>query len=144
MLCESVNSDQEEKEGDLLNGNHIINLKNFTINIDKFWVCKECAQERDIQIKLEENSVDYVEAYFQLTPSDEQKGKRELHEDSNKQTYNCQTTYHQDSFYMSISEHRNVIDSTIEFKCNREKTRQTPQQPSFSSSSSSANQTSFW
>ena len=26
MLCESVNSDQEEKEGDLLNGNRIINL----------------------------------------------------------------------------------------------------------------------
>ena len=36
MLFESVNSDQEEKEGDLLNGNSIINLKDFITNIDKF------------------------------------------------------------------------------------------------------------
>ena len=28
MLCESVNSGQEEKEGDAPNGNYIINLKN--------------------------------------------------------------------------------------------------------------------
>ena len=40
ILCESVNSDQEEKEGDLLNGNHIINLKNLITNIDKFVVFK--------------------------------------------------------------------------------------------------------
>ena len=58
-------------------------------------MCKECAQERDLQIKLEEerdqeNFVEYVEAYFHLTPSDEQKEIRELHEDFNKQTYNRQ------------------------------------------------------
>ena len=75
-------------------------------------MCKECAQERELKIKLEqeryvENFIDYVEAYFQLTPPDEQKGVRELHEDSNKHTYNRQTTSHQDSFCMSISEHRN-------------------------------------
>ena len=52
MLCESVNSDQEEKEGDLLNGNRIINLNNLITNIDNVLVCKECAQERDLQIKL--------------------------------------------------------------------------------------------
>ena len=46
MICESVNSDQEEKEGDVLNGNCIINLKNLITNIDKFLVCKWCAQER--------------------------------------------------------------------------------------------------
>ena len=46
MLCESINSDQEVKEGYLLNGNHIINLNNFITNIDTFLVCKECAQER--------------------------------------------------------------------------------------------------
>ena len=40
MLCESVNSDQEEKDGDLLNVNHIINLKNLITNIDEFLVCK--------------------------------------------------------------------------------------------------------
>ena len=75
MICESVNSDQEEKEGDVLNGNHIINLKNFITNMDKFLVCKECAQESELQIKLEEeldveNFIDYAEAYFQLTPPD--------------------------------------------------------------------------
>ena len=39
-MCESVNSDQEEKEGDVLNGNRIINLKNLITNIDIFLVCK--------------------------------------------------------------------------------------------------------
>ena len=38
MLCESINSDQGEKEGDLLNGYIIINLNNFITNIDKFLV----------------------------------------------------------------------------------------------------------
>ena len=46
MMCESVNSDQEEKEGDVLNGNRVINLKNLFTNIDNLLVCKECAQER--------------------------------------------------------------------------------------------------
>ena len=73
MLYESVNSDQEEKEGYLLNGNSIINLNNLITNIDNVLVCKEFARQRDLQIKLEEekdqeNFVDYVEAYFQLTP----------------------------------------------------------------------------
>ena len=81
MMCESVNSDQEEKEGDVLNSNHIINLKNFITNIDKFLACKKCAQEREIQIKLEEERdveifMDCVEDYFQLTPPDKQKGER--------------------------------------------------------------------
>ena len=54
-------------------------------NIDNVLVCTECAQERELQIKLEEerdveNFIDYVEAYFQLMPPDEQKGVRELHE----------------------------------------------------------------
>ena len=48
MLCESVNSDQEEKEGDLLNGNRIINLNSFIKNVDEFLVCKEFAQVRDL------------------------------------------------------------------------------------------------
>ena len=43
MMRESINSDEEEKKGDLLNGNLIINLKNLITNIDKFLVCKECA-----------------------------------------------------------------------------------------------------
>ena len=43
MIFESVNSDQEEKEGYVLNGNCIINLKNLITNLDKKFVCKECA-----------------------------------------------------------------------------------------------------
>ena len=54
MMCESVNSDQEEKEGDVLNGNCIINLNNLITNIDNVLVCKECAQERELKIKLKE------------------------------------------------------------------------------------------
>ena len=50
MMCESVNSDQEEKEGDVLNGNRIINLKDFITNMDNFLGCKECAQERELHI----------------------------------------------------------------------------------------------
>ena len=46
MICESVSSDQEEKEGDVLNGNRIINLKNLITNVDTFLVCKECAHDR--------------------------------------------------------------------------------------------------
>ena len=75
--------------------------------IDTFLVCKECAQERELQIKLEEerdveNFFGYVEAYFQLTPPDEQKGVRELYEDFKKLGYNRQTTSHQDSLCTSI------------------------------------------
>ena len=55
----------------------------------------------------------YVEAYFQLTTPDEQKGVRELYEDFKKQGYNRQTNSHQDSFCMSISEHSNGLSSTI-------------------------------
>ena len=40
MMCESVNSDQEEKEGDALNGNRIINQKDFITNIDNLWCAK--------------------------------------------------------------------------------------------------------
>ena len=69
-------------------------------NIEKILLCKECEKERDLQIKLEEgkeqeNFIAYVEACFQLTPSDEQKGIRELHQDFKKQIYNRQTTSHQ-------------------------------------------------
>ena len=40
MMCGSVNYYQEEKEGDVLNGNHIINLKNLITNIYNILVCK--------------------------------------------------------------------------------------------------------
>ena len=40
MLCKSVNTDQEEKEGDVLKGNRIINLKNLSTNIEKLFCAK--------------------------------------------------------------------------------------------------------
>ena len=52
MICESINYDKEEKEGDLINGNHSINQKNLITNIDKYLLCKECAQERELKIKI--------------------------------------------------------------------------------------------
>ena len=51
MICGSVNSDQEEKQGDLLNFNRIINLNNLITNTDKNVVLKECAQDRAPQIE---------------------------------------------------------------------------------------------
>ena len=92
-------------------------------NIEKFLLCKECVKERGLQIKLEEekkqeNFIAYVEDYFQLTPSDEQKEIRELHQDFKKQTYNLQTTSHHYTF-CEIFKHSNGIASTIYFKCNR-------------------------
>ena len=56
-----------------------------------------------------------------MTPSDEQKGIRELHQDFKNKKSHRQTNYHQYLFYMSISDHRNGLAPTIEFKCKREK-----------------------
>ena len=80
----------------------------------------------EVTINLEEETdvekfINYVEDYFQLTPSDEQKGVREILGDFNKQTYKRQTTSHQDSFCVSISEHNNDLASTNEFKFNKKK-----------------------
>ena len=93
MMSESINTGQEEKEGYVLNDSRIMYLNNLITSIDKFLVWKECAQERELQIKPEEEIdiekfIDYVEYSFQLIPSDEQKWVRELHEYFNKKTYN--------------------------------------------------------
>ena len=81
MICESVNSDQEEKEGDVLNGNRIISLKNLITNVDIFLVCKQCAQKRELQIKLEEERyvekfIDCVEAYFSANATRRSEGSK--------------------------------------------------------------------
>ena len=44
-------------------------------------------QSRLEKIRDVKKFIDYLEAYFQLTPSDELKGTRKLHEDFKKQTY---------------------------------------------------------
>ena len=45
MLSESVNTYQEEKEGDVLKGNLIINLKSLSTNIEKKIVQRMCKGE---------------------------------------------------------------------------------------------------
>ena len=40
IICESVNSEKEEKEKDLINDILIINLNSLITNIDNFLVCK--------------------------------------------------------------------------------------------------------
>ena len=40
MLCESIFTDHEEKEGDVPKGNCIINLKILSTNIDNFFCAK--------------------------------------------------------------------------------------------------------
>ena len=49
MLCESVKSDQKEKERDSLSGNNIIKLKNLITNIDNV-LCSKSVHRRGIYI----------------------------------------------------------------------------------------------
>ena len=43
LLCEPISSDNEQKEGDNLSGNHLVNLKKLTTNVEKFQ-CDENVQ----------------------------------------------------------------------------------------------------
>ena len=52
MLCEPTCLDNKEKEGDNLRVNSLINLKTLTTNIEKLVVCRQCAQEKALQMKL--------------------------------------------------------------------------------------------
>ena len=52
MLCDPTSSDNEEKEGDNLSGNCLINLKKLTTDIEKPLVCRKFSQGKGIQLKL--------------------------------------------------------------------------------------------
>ena len=52
MLCDPTSSDNEEKEGDNLSSNHLMNQKRFTTNIEKVLVCQKFAQEKAVKMKL--------------------------------------------------------------------------------------------
>ena len=54
MLCENICSDNEEKQGDKLTGNNLVNVKVFTTNIEKVLVFEQCVQEDDIQMKIDQ------------------------------------------------------------------------------------------
>ena len=67
MLCEPFCSDNEEKQGDNLTGNPVVNLQNFTTNIEKILVRRKCTHEEPLQMKIyQENFIYYVEDYFWL------------------------------------------------------------------------------
>ena len=63
----------------------------------------------------------YVEAYYKLTSTYEQKGIRKLFHDFSKQKSNHQTSYHYDHLRMTFSEHINGLSFTITFNCGRKK-----------------------
>ena len=44
MLYEPISSDNEEKEGDNLSGNHLINQNKLTTNIEIVLVFQQCAK----------------------------------------------------------------------------------------------------
>ena len=59
-------------------------------------------------MKLEEeryqkNFISYVDTYYNVTLTYEQKGLRQLHHDFNKQKINHQTSYYEDYFIMTFS-----------------------------------------
>ena len=126
MFCEPISSYNEEKEGDSLIGNFLINLQILTTNIEKFLVRQKCAHEKAQKMKLEEeryqeNFISYVEANYKVTLTYGKKGVRQIHHDLNKQKYNRQKIYHGDSFIMNLSEHSNGLASTITFDFSRNK-----------------------
>ena len=89
-------------------------------------MCRQCAQDKDPQMKSEveryqETIISYVEAYYDINMVYKQKGIRQLHHEFNKQKSNRQKTYHEDSFRMNFSEHIDALASTIVFNWGRNK-----------------------
>ena len=54
MSCDPISSDNEEKEGDNISGNSLINLNTLTTNTEIFLVLQQFSQEKALQMKLEE------------------------------------------------------------------------------------------
>ena len=50
MLFEPTSKDDKEKEGYILNGNRLINLKIFTTNTEKYFVCQQFAHEKGLHM----------------------------------------------------------------------------------------------
>ena len=118
MLCEPTCIDNEEKYGDNIIGNPLINLKRLTTNIGKLLVCQQFEQENALQMKLEERKyqekcISYIETYYALTPTNEKKVIRQPCHNCIKQTSNCQRSYHEDYFSMNFSEHSNCLATAI-------------------------------
>ena len=54
MVCDRTSSENEDKQGDNISGNHPVNLKKLTKNIEKTLVRKKSAQEKALETKIEE------------------------------------------------------------------------------------------
>ena len=54
MSCDPISSDNEEKEGDNISGNSLINLNTLTTNTEIFLVLQQFSQEKALQMKSEE------------------------------------------------------------------------------------------
>ena len=81
MVWDPICLDNEDKEGDNLSGNHLINVQILTTNVEKVLVFRKCSYEKALQMKLEEeiyqeNFINYVETYYDLTQNNESKGIR--------------------------------------------------------------------
>ena len=66
MSCEPASSDNEEKKGDNLSGNFLINVILFDNHQRVIFVCRHCAQKKALLMKLEqeryhENLISYVQ-----------------------------------------------------------------------------------
>ena len=78
MVWDPTCLDNEDKEGDNLSGNHLINVQILTTNVEKVLVFWKCSYEKALYMKLEEeiyqeNFINYVETYYDLTQNNESK-----------------------------------------------------------------------
>ena len=117
MLYEPTSSDKKEKEGDNISGNRHINLKILTTNTKEILVCQQCAQETYLQINRKKKEtrkiIYYVEAYYEITPTYENKRIRQLHHGFNQLKSNRQPSSLEYSLSVTFSEHINGIASTM-------------------------------
>ena len=63
--------------------------------------------------RFQDNFISYVDTYYDLNPTNEKKGIRQIHHNFNKQKSNRQKSSHEDYFSMTFSDHSNGLASTI-------------------------------
>ena len=97
-----------------------------TTNIENCLAYQKCVGEKDLQMKSEEernqeNFVSYVEDYYELNQKYKKNGISQIHHDFNKQKFNHQTSYREDSLKITLSKHINGLASTITCNYGRNK-----------------------
>ena len=76
MLCEPTRSYHEKKEGFKLTGDHLDSLHKLTTKMNKFILCQQQTQEKDLQVKTEEDHCEISSLY-------QKNGIRKIHHDFN-------------------------------------------------------------